>query len=166
MLSALTASKEIIDFQESAEPALESGHALVRIHNVTLCGTDLHIWEDDYPTELPIIQGHEFSGIVEAIGPNQAVAPGEARINIGDRVAVNPMIYCGACQPCLTGRYNVCQNVGCLGCYSDGALVELITVPLDKLCPRARRTAPGHRRHGRAHIHRHPGSQPRPARCR
>lgn len=135
MLTALTASKETIDFQESAEPALEPGHALVRIHNVTLCGTDLHIWEDDYPTGLPIIQGHEFSGIVEAIGPNQAVAPGEARINIGDRVAVNPMIYCGACQPCLTGRYNVCQNVGCLGCYSDGALVELITVPLDKLCP-------------------------------
>ncbi|MBT2586609.1 alcohol dehydrogenase catalytic domain-containing protein [Arthrobacter sp. ISL-95] len=130
MLSAITVSKETIEFRETPQPTLQPGHALVRVHNVTLCGTDLHIWEDDYPTELPLIQGHEFSGIVEEL------APGENHgISIGDRVAVNPIIYCGECRPCLTGRYNVCQNVGCLGCYSDGALTELISVPVDKLCP-------------------------------
>ncbi len=130
MLSAVTVSKETIEFRNSPEPSLQPGHALVRVHNVTLCGTDLHIWEDDYPTDLPLIQGHEFSGIVEALthGENHG-------ISIGDRVAVNPIIYCGECRPCLTGRYNVCQNVGCLGCYSDGALSELISIPLDKLCP-------------------------------
>ncbi|MDR6639122.1 alcohol dehydrogenase catalytic domain-containing protein [Paenarthrobacter nitroguajacolicus] len=130
MLSAVTVSRETIEFRESPEPALEPGHALVRVHNVTLCGTDLHIWEDDYPTELPLIQGHEFSGIVEAIATGNT--PGFA---MGDRVAVNPIISCGQCRPCLSGRYNVCQNVGCLGCYSDGALTELISVPLDKLHP-------------------------------
>jgi L-gulonate 5-dehydrogenase len=129
MLSAVTVSKESIHFQDSPEPALEPGNALVRVHNVTLCGTDLHIWEDDYPADLPLIQGHEFSGVVEAL------APGENHgITIGDRVAVNPIIYCGTCRPCLTDRYNVCHNVGCLGCYSDGALTELISVPMDKLC--------------------------------
>ncbi len=130
MLSAITVSRETIEFRESPEPALEPGHALVRVHNVTLCGTDLHIWEDDYPTELPLIQGHEFSGIVEAIATGNTQG-----FEVGDRVAVNPIISCGQCRPCLSGRYNVCRNVGCLGCYSDGALTELISVPLDKLHP-------------------------------
>ncbi|WP_369745107.1 alcohol dehydrogenase catalytic domain-containing protein [Paenarthrobacter sp. AMU7] len=140
MLSAITVSKETIAFRDSPEPVLEPGHALVRVHNVTLCGTDLHIWEDDYPTELPLVQGHEFSGIVEALAPAKTGTGGSGRdtvqeISIGDRVAVNPIIYCGECRPCLTGRYNVCQDVGCLGCYSDGALTELISVPVEKLCP-------------------------------
>lgn len=134
MLSAVTVSQETIEFRDSPKPTLQPGHALVRVHNVTLCGTDLHIWEDDYPTDLPLIQGHEFSGIVEALTPGE-VSNDDAAIAIGDRVAVNPIIYCGKCRPCLTGRYNVCHNVGCLGCYSDGALTELISVPLDKLCP-------------------------------
>lgn len=173
MLSAITVAKETISFQDSPDPTVEPGHALVRVHNVTLCGTDLHIWEDDYPTELPLIQGHEFSGIVEALGPEvtglgvtalgvpgtsgraaagaastagaagvtgRATATGTTTgtafsVSIGDRVAVNPIIYCGLCRPCRTGRYNVCQNVGCLGCYSNGAFTELISVPVEKLCP-------------------------------
>ena len=129
MLTARTIAKETIRYEEAAEPSLEAGHALVRVHHVALCGTDLHIWEDDYPTELPIVQGHEFSGVVEAIGDNSA------NITVGDRVAVSPVTYCGQCQPCRLGRPNVCRSIGCIGCYSDGALVELLSVPVDKLCP-------------------------------
>ncbi|WP_115788152.1 alcohol dehydrogenase catalytic domain-containing protein [Arthrobacter silvisoli] len=129
MLIARTTARETIRHETAAEPRLEPGHALVRIHHVTLCGTDLHIWEDDYPTELPIVQGHECSGIVEAIGPNGLC------IQPGDRVAVSPMTYCGQCRPCRTGRPNVCSSIGCIGCYSDGALVEVLSVPVAKLCP-------------------------------
>jgi L-gulonate 5-dehydrogenase len=129
MLIARTVARETIRYEDVPEPVLEAGHALVRVHNVTLCGTDLHIWEDDYPAGLPVIQGHEFSGTVEAIGHN------DAGIRAGDRVAVSPMIYCGQCRPCRLGRFNVCENIGCIGCYSDGALVELISVPVAKLCP-------------------------------
>ncbi|WP_347108441.1 alcohol dehydrogenase catalytic domain-containing protein [Paenarthrobacter sp. S56] len=114
------------------QPVLEPGHALVRVHNVTLCGTDLHIWEDDYPTDLPIIQGHEFSGVVEELAPGGIA---NTSITVGDRVAVNPVISCGRCRPCRAGRYNVCQDVGCLGCYSNGAFTELVSVPVQKLCP-------------------------------
>lgn len=128
MLTARTIAKETISYEDVAEPALEDGHALVRVHHVALCGTDLHIWEDDYPTDLPIIQGHEFSGVVEAIGENAG------SIRAGDRVAVSPMTYCGRCQPCKLGRPNVCRSIGCIGCYSDGALVELLSVPVEKLC--------------------------------
>ena len=132
MLTARTIAKETISYEEVAEPVLEPGHALVRVHHVTLCGTDLHIWEDDYPTELPLVQGHEFSGVVEAIGDN---VDNPAGISVGDRVAVSPMTYCGACRPCLQGRFNVCRNISCIGCYSDGALVEVLSVPVEKLCP-------------------------------
>lgn len=129
MLCARTIAKETIRYEDVPEPALEPGHALVRVHHITLCGTDLHIWEDDYPAGLPVVQGHEFAGIVEAIGSNGA------GIRAGDRVAVSPMVYCGKCRPCRLGRFNVCENIGCIGCYSDGALVELVSVPVEKLCP-------------------------------
>jgi L-gulonate 5-dehydrogenase len=129
MLIARTVAKETIRYEDVPEPALEPGHALVRVHHVTLCGTDLHIWEDDYPAGLPVVQGHEFAGIVEAIGANSA------GIRAGDRVAVSPMVYCGQCKPCRLGRFNVCEDIGCIGCYSDGALVELASVPVEKLCP-------------------------------
>jgi L-gulonate 5-dehydrogenase len=129
MLAARTIAKETISYEDVAEPSLQAGHALVRVHHVALCGTDLHIWEDDYPTDLPIIQGHEFSGVVEAIGDNPD------SIGVGDRVAVSPMVYCGQCQPCTLGRPNVCRSIGCIGCYSDGAMVELLSVPVEKLCP-------------------------------
>ncbi|AUI50542.1 alcohol dehydrogenase catalytic domain-containing protein [Arthrobacter crystallopoietes] len=129
MLTARTIAKETIEYQETAEPVLAEGNALVRIHHVTLCGTDLHIWEDDYPTDLPLIQGHEFSGVVEAVGENPA------GIQPGDKVAVSPMSFCGDCQPCRLGRYNVCENISCLGCYEDGAFAELLSVPVEKLCP-------------------------------
>jgi L-gulonate 5-dehydrogenase len=128
MLTARTVAKETIRYDDVAAPALEPGHAVVRVHHVTLCGTDLHIWEDDYPTDLPIVQGHEFSGVVESIGRNAA------GIRVGDLVAVSPMTYCGTCRPCRSGRFNVCRNIGCIGCYSDGALVELLSIPVDKLC--------------------------------
>ncbi|MDV8149942.1 alcohol dehydrogenase catalytic domain-containing protein [Arthrobacter sp. B10-11] len=133
MLTARTVARETISYEDVAEPVLEPGHALVRVHHVTLCGTDLHIWEDDYPTELPIVQGHEFSGVVEAIGNYNS--GNTAGIRVGDRVAVSPMTYCGTCRPCLQGRFNVCRNISCIGCYSDGALVEVLSVPVEKLCP-------------------------------
>ncbi|WP_193927122.1 alcohol dehydrogenase catalytic domain-containing protein [Saccharopolyspora montiporae] len=107
-------------------PRPDPGEALVRVHTVTLCGTDLHIFDDDYATELPIVQGHEISGIVEN-------APEESGFTPGDRVAVSPMRYCGTCRACRIGRMNACRSSSCLGCYEDGGLAELITVPAGDL---------------------------------
>ncbi len=123
MKVARTLARERIEIQEVPDPRPGPGEALVRVHTVTLCGTDLHIWEDDYATELPIVQGHEIAGIVES-------APGFAP---GDRVAVSPMRYCGECYACGIGRVNACRSSSCLGCYEDGALAELIPVPVTDL---------------------------------
>ncbi|MCU1546577.1 MAG: hypothetical protein JWP30_1677 [Homoserinimonas sp.] len=127
MKAAVTISKEVIEFHDHAEPQVMPGHAIVRVRALTLCGTDLHIWEDDYATELPIIQGHEFAGIIEAL-PDDG-----GGFTVGDRVAVSPMFYCGTCYACRIGRVNACEEMSVYGCYEDGALVELMNVPLEKL---------------------------------
>lgn len=131
MLRAHTVSRRTIELRDDPRPDPLPGHALVRIHHVALCGTDLHIWDDDYPAGLPLVQGHEFSGVVEESWP---AAGGPAAPGPGTPVAVSPMVYCGECGPCRSDRYNVCESISCLGCYEDGALAELVRVPLDKLC--------------------------------
>jgi len=128
MRAARTVAKETIEFEELPSPTAGEGEALVRVQHVTLCGTDLHIWEDDYATELPIIQGHEFVGRIESIG-----ARSDTDWKVGDVVAVSPMIYCGTCYACRSGRYNACRDMSVYGCYEDGGLVEQMVIPLSRL---------------------------------
>ncbi|MBQ0925476.1 alcohol dehydrogenase catalytic domain-containing protein [Saccharopolyspora endophytica] len=125
---ARTLARERIEIQDVPPPHPGPGEALVRVHTVTLCGTDLHIWEDDYATELPIVQGHEIAGVVES-------APPGSRFQAGDRVAVSPMRWCGTCYACGIGRVNACRSSSCLGCYEDGGLTELLPAPLGDLHP-------------------------------
>lgn len=128
MRAARTVAKETIEFEELPLPQAGSGEARVRVEHVTLCGTDLHIWEDDYATDLPIIQGHEFVGRIEAIGQGS-----DTDWTTGDAVAVSPMISCGTCYACRTGRYNACREMSVYGCYEDGSLVEQMVIPLSRL---------------------------------
>lgn len=126
MKVARTLAREHVEIQHTASPRPEPHEALVRVHTVTLCGTDLHIWEDEYATELPIVQGHEIAGIVES-------APASSGFTTGDPVAVSPMRSCGTCYACGIGRVNACRFSSCLGCYEDGGLAELISVPVTDL---------------------------------
>lgn len=128
MLVARTVERATIAYDEVDRPVPGAGEALVRIHAVSLCGTDLHIFHDEYPIDLPIVQGHEMAGIV--------VAADEAGVvSVGDRVAIDPVISCGTCRACLRGRRNVCQNLSVLGCYEDGGFAEYLAVPADRLHP-------------------------------
>ncbi|HIW45357.1 MAG TPA: alcohol dehydrogenase catalytic domain-containing protein [Candidatus Yaniella excrementigallinarum] len=129
MLRAHTVARHQIELKEEPEPVLQPGHALVRVHHVALCGTDFAIWDDNYLTELPLVQGHEFTGVIEAIDSKAS------DLTVGTPVAISPMVYCGTCGPCRAGRYNVCETISCLGCYQDGALAELICLPVEKLHP-------------------------------
>lgn len=129
MLRAHTVARRTIELREEPDPVVTDGHALVRVHHVALCGTDHSIWDDNYPTELPMVQGHEFVGVIEQIDAHAS------DLAVGTPVAVSPMVYCGTCGPCAAGRYNVCETISCLGCYEDGALSELIAMPVEKLHP-------------------------------
>lgn len=127
--AAVTTSRRVIEYREVPTPQASPGTAVVRMASLTLCGTDAHIWDDDYATELPIIQGHEAAGTIAALDPADA----ESGWSVGDRVAISPMFYCGTCYACSIGRVNACTHMSVYGCYEDGSLVTEQAVPLVKL---------------------------------
>jgi L-iditol 2-dehydrogenase len=123
-------------FQDEPIPEPVPGEVLIRVTEVGLCGSDRHWLTDggigDAVLDHPLVLGHEFAGIVET---------GEER---GRRVAVDPAVSCGECEPCRTGRANLCPNVRFAGHGTvDGALREFIAWPSASLAPIPDRLGPG-----------------------
>jgi len=114
--------------QEGSEPVPGAGEALVRVHRIGVCGTDLHAFAGRQPFfEYPRILGHELG--VEVIEPGGE--PGDLRA--GDRCAVEPYLTCGRCVACRRGKTNCCTTLQCLGVHTDGGMRPLIAVPAAKL---------------------------------
>lgn len=108
---------------------------IVKVKACGLCGTDLHqIAGTAKVHRLPITLGHEIAGVVEHVG--RAITGGRVGVPTykpGDRVAVNNVIWCGECRPCLRGRYNFCHNALFFGRHVDGGLAEYVKVPARNL---------------------------------
>ncbi len=108
------------------------GEALVRVHRVGICGTDLHGYRGQQPFfEYPRIIGHELG--VEIIDLNSHVGNPGMDLKIGDRCAVEPYLNCGHCVACRRGKTNCCVHLKVLGVHVDGGMREFITLPVDKL---------------------------------
>jgi L-gulonate 5-dehydrogenase len=123
----------IADVPDASEPA--EGEVLVRPEAVGLCGSDFHYFlghlGDAVGTEpFPRVQGHEFAGVLEAVGPGTP-----SHLRAGERVAVWPVTACGHCYPCRIGRRNVCSNISLVGIHRDGALQERVGIPADQVFP-------------------------------
>jgi 2-desacetyl-2-hydroxyethyl bacteriochlorophyllide A dehydrogenase len=113
-----------------APPAPGPGEALIRVHRVGICGTDLHAFRGTQPFfSYPRILGHELGVEVIALDP---AAPA-ATIAVGDRCSVEPYLHCGTCGACRRGRQNCCTRLQVLGVHSDGGMREYISVPIAKL---------------------------------
>lgn len=118
---------------EGAEPASAPGHALVRVHRIGVCGTDLHAFAGRQPFfNYPRILGHEL-GV-------EVVDPGDEPLGLkrGDRCSVEPYLNCSRCIACRRGRPNCCTELRVLGVHIDGGMRPLIRVPSRKLHPSAR----------------------------
>jgi 2-desacetyl-2-hydroxyethyl bacteriochlorophyllide A dehydrogenase len=114
-----------IEVRDVPDPTPGPGDVLVRVGACGVCGTDLHIADGEFPpTPYPIVPGHEFSGEIVAVAPD---AGDIARV--GDRVAVDPSLFCGRCAECRRGRGNLCENWGATGDTVDGAFAEYVKVP-------------------------------------
>ena len=112
--------------QESPVPKLEPDGVLVRVMACGICGTDVHIYEGDKgaaDTTPPVILGHEFSGVVEAVGEKVS------RVKAGDRVCIDPNSLYGACSYCRTGIGHFCENMVGIGTTVDGGFAEYCAVP-------------------------------------
>ncbi|WP_213527362.1 zinc-dependent alcohol dehydrogenase [Paenibacillus cisolokensis] len=132
MLQARLAGKQRFELIQTEKPVPGPGEALIKVAVAGICGTDLHAFHDSHPfITLPVVPGHEFSGVVEALGNGVP----EGRLAPGDKVCVEPSLVCGQCFHCREGRYNICEELKVIGCQTDGAFGEYIAVPWEKVIP-------------------------------
>jgi 2-desacetyl-2-hydroxyethyl bacteriochlorophyllide A dehydrogenase len=110
---------------EAADPAPDQGELVIQVGACGICGTDVHIADGEFPpTPYPIIPGHEFAGRIVARGSG---IPDGWRD--GERVAVDPSLFCGHCRACRAGRGNLCANWNAIGDTVSGAFAEYVAVP-------------------------------------
>ena len=111
---------EIVDI-----PVPEPGASeiLIKVMASGICGTDIHIYRGEYLGDYPVIPGHEFSGVVEAVGESVT------RFKPSDRVAVEPNIACDNCYNCLNNRHNFCLNWSAVGVTRPGGMAQYVTAP-------------------------------------
>jgi L-iditol 2-dehydrogenase len=111
----LVTPKEII-MQDVDSPRASENQVLIKVAYNGICGSDIHAYYGKHPfISCPITLGHEFSGLVTEIGNSVS------NIKAGDRVTVMPQIFCGRCEPCKEGRYNICETLAVIGCQTPGA---------------------------------------------
>lgn len=125
----MTAPGEII-FQEIPVPSVEENQILVRIQMIGVCGSDIHVYHGEHPfTSYPVTQGHEVSGEIVALGKS---VEGFA---VGQKVTIEPQVFCGHCHPCTHGKYNLCEELKVMGFQTTGVASTYFAVDASKVTP-------------------------------
>lgn len=116
-----TNNKELT-YRDETKPIPKKQEALIKVNLAGICGSDMHAYlGHDERRVPPLILGHEVVGrVINGKYP-------------GKRVVVNPLITCGKCQKCLSGRDNLCEERDIIGMYKPGAFAEFITIPEENL---------------------------------
>jgi 2-desacetyl-2-hydroxyethyl bacteriochlorophyllide A dehydrogenase len=129
MKAAILIDDQKIRFGEVPTPSPKKDQVLVQVHWASICGTDLHIFLGEFKPRVtyPRILGHEFSGVVESVGENVF------HLKKGDRVVVDPILWCNQCPACLNGNQNACQFLRLLGVDVDGGFAEYVVADTDKV---------------------------------
>ena len=112
-------------------PEPGEGEALIRIHAAGICGSDIGAFRGTNGlVSYPRIIGHELAGEIVSIPEHNARG-----LKPGDRVVIDPYLYCGHCYPCSIGRTNCCTELHVLGVHVDGGMAEYYCHPADMLIP-------------------------------
>jgi L-iditol 2-dehydrogenase len=112
-----------VRLRDHPKPVISDDEVLIRTEFAAVCGTDAHMLSGGFPARRGIVMGHEADGVVEAVGSRVThVVPGQ-------RVVGSPIIVCGTCLACRSGRYNVCQHRKHLGIEADGVFAEYFKLP-------------------------------------
>ena len=120
-----------MELRDGVRPTPAAHEALVRIEAVGLCGSDYHLFDGTNPyARFPLVQGHELVGTVEGLAGG---ASGPLRL--GQRVAVEPLVWCERCFACRRGRPNCCVDLQVRGVHLPGGLAEYVVVPVARLFP-------------------------------
>ena len=129
MRQAIMISPGVIEHREIPEPGqLKENEVLLRIKRIGVCGSDIHVFHGKHPaTPYPVVQGHEYSAIVEATGKKVT------KIKPGMRATARPQLVCGECGPCKRGQYNACQKLKVQGFQAPGVAQDLFVVPEERI---------------------------------
>ena len=128
MRRAMLDSPGELRIEKCAKPEAGPGEAIVRVMRCGICGSDIHSYLGRHPLVVfPVTPGHEFSGVVAEVGD------GVDEGIIGARVCVEPSLTCGRCPQCVSGRYNICEELKVMGFQAPGAFCERVAVPAEKL---------------------------------
>jgi 2-desacetyl-2-hydroxyethyl bacteriochlorophyllide A dehydrogenase len=127
--AAVISSPGVVEISTIDDPAPGPREAIVAVAACGLCGTDLHILEGEFAPSLPVVPGHEFAGVVVAVGS----AVGE--LAVGTRVAVDPSLYCNECHYCRIGHNNLCERWAAIGVTTAGGAAEYAVAPVANCVP-------------------------------
>ncbi|MEU5279976.1 zinc-dependent alcohol dehydrogenase family protein [Streptomyces asoensis] len=109
---------------EVPDPTPGPREVVVEVAACGLCGTDLHILQGEFAPKLPIVPGHEFAGAVVGVGTQVT------EVSVGDRVAVDPSLYCHECRYCRTGHNNLCERWAAIGVTTAGGAAQYAVAPV------------------------------------
>ncbi len=118
----------LMEFSDWPDPVVGEREALIAVKAVGICGSDIHGYRGESGRRVPpLVMGHEFSGIVEAVGS------GGDSSWIGRPVTVQPVIYCGSCDQCRAGSVQRCRSRSLIGGDRNGAMASHVAVPIRNL---------------------------------
>ena len=112
-----------IRVEEVKKPEIAEDEVLIEVKTAGICGTDLHFYKGEWKVDMPIIPGHEFSGVIAEVGENVD------GFKIGEHVVAEPNITCGSCYFCLMSERNFfCENLKAVGVTVNGAFAEYLKI--------------------------------------
>ena len=118
-----------VSIKEIEQRPLKEGEALLKIRSAGICGSDIGAYRGtNNLVSYPRVIGHELAGVILEIPENN-----KKGLKAGDRVVVDPYLYCGHCYPCSIGRTNCCNDLKVLGVHVDGGMTETFAHPADML---------------------------------
>jgi len=130
MKQAIMLAPGQIDLHEIQAPTPGPGEVLLHIQRIGVCGSDIHVYHGKHPlTSYPVVQGHEFSAVLAALGP------GVTGLTPGARVTALPQIVCGECAPCRRGDWHICDKLKVRGFQAPGCAQELWVTPAESIVP-------------------------------
>lgn len=130
MLQAILQEPKTIVYRDIPLPDPAPGQVLMQVMRIGICGSDIHVYHGSHKfATLPLVQGHEGSGVVTKVGP------GVDGFAVGDLVVLRPQHFCGTCFLCRQGRYNLCETYKVMGVLGGltGMASEYFAVDASKL---------------------------------
>ncbi len=128
MLQQVMTNPGRIEFREVDISQMGKRDVLIKIMRIGICGSDIHVYHGKHPfTGYPVTQGHEVSGEVVQVGHEVT------GFHPGEKVTIEPQVYCGHCYPCIHGKYNLCENLKVMGFQTTGAASEYFVADESKV---------------------------------